>query len=160
EAPARFSTTIGWPSRSLSLVQMSRATRSTAAPAGSGTIMRIGLSGQLWADAIVLAPSARMSANAIRPMCNLRDRLLLIVACPPIMARRGEARYCPGRDASSRPSGDRNAVSRLPPVPRRAAPARRIARHQPADRAVRRRQGDEAELQAAGAGPRVQQDRH
>ena len=45
-APARFSTTTGWPSRSLKRWLISRAITSTAEPAGSGTIMRSGRSGQ------------------------------------------------------------------------------------------------------------------
>ena len=45
-APARFSTTTGWPSRMLNRWLIRRAIMSTAEPAGSGTIMRSGRSGQ------------------------------------------------------------------------------------------------------------------
>ena len=47
----------------------------------------------------------------------------------------------------------------LPPVPRRAAPARRAHRRQPAAGAQRRRQGDEAELCAPRPGHHVQPER-
>src|SRR6185437_7201007 len=53
-----------------------------------------------------------------------------------------------------------NALSRLPTVSRRAAPARRADRHQPARRIERRRQGDEAELCAQRACYHVQQQRY
>ena len=45
-APARFSTTTGCPSRTLNRWMIRRAITSTAEPAGSGTIMRSGRSGQ------------------------------------------------------------------------------------------------------------------
>src|SRR5262252_4064152 len=44
-APPRFSTTLGWPVRSASLLETMRVTTSAGPPGGNGTIQRIGLDG-------------------------------------------------------------------------------------------------------------------
>src|SRR5882672_11991422 len=46
-APARFSTSTGWPQAALSFSPISRAAMSVALPAANGTTMRIGLTGKL-----------------------------------------------------------------------------------------------------------------
>ena len=53
-----------------------------------------------------------------------------------------------------------HALSGFSPVPRRAAPARRIGRRRPPDRADRCRQGAEAGLSEGPAGGLVQRQRH
>src|SRR5574337_685698 len=51
-APGLFSTTTGWPQRSLSLSPRTRATTSSELPAGAGTTMRTGRGGHgVWASA-------------------------------------------------------------------------------------------------------------
>src|SRR6185503_6051194 len=59
-APARFSTTTGWPQRSARRGARSRATMSVPPPGGNATMIRIGLLGKAWA-----APSARPKSSAM-----------------------------------------------------------------------------------------------
>jgi len=49
--PPRFSTTTGWPRFLLNSSDTMRAMMSVVPPAGNGTISRIGLLGNAWAEA-------------------------------------------------------------------------------------------------------------
>src|SRR5215471_15386778 len=63
DAPARFSTTTGWPSALESLSATGRADTSLAPPGGNGTIQRTGFVGQVCAHT---GPASAASASATR----------------------------------------------------------------------------------------------
>src|SRR5262249_25102126 len=95
-APARFSTTIGWPSWLESWSKTSRGTTSTALPAPNGTIALIGLVGQACARATY---GKADSAAAPAAICRNRRRgsFIFIMDLPPSIGARG-ARTCRGHE--------------------------------------------------------------
>src|SRR5262245_60319909 len=78
-APARFSTTMGWPSCLESWSKTSRGITSTALPAPNGTIALIGLVGQACASAI-----RETVGSAAAPAARCRNRLRgSFISVPP-----------------------------------------------------------------------------
>src|SRR2546430_4618432 len=72
-APPRFSTSTGWPIVSCMRAPTKRAMMSVVAPAGNGTMMRIGFDGKGSATA-ALAQSAKQSASSL-VMAPLRSSI-------------------------------------------------------------------------------------
>src|SRR5713226_7343223 len=70
-APGRFSTSTGWPSRSVIFGPIRRDMMSVVLPGGNGTMILIGLEGQDCAGAAAANPRANAAS------ANTRTRLIL-----------------------------------------------------------------------------------
>jgi predicted carbohydrate-binding protein with CBM5 and CBM33 domain len=69
-APARFSTTTGWPSEADSFSATRRATTSVEPPAGNGTTIRTGRDGKVCAATGKASVPAR-PASTVRRLMNM-----------------------------------------------------------------------------------------
>src|SRR4051812_38519742 len=66
DAPGRLSMTTGWPRRDASFSQKARAALSAPPPAGKGTIILMGRSGQDWAWTAPAPSASKASASTVR----------------------------------------------------------------------------------------------